>query len=92
MHPGEIESRKKNRFPAVIAERVLRADPLLLPDFEDGILKMTDCPEDEFLWLAPEIARSTRRFIRERGRKVLSQQPFFSARFILLPKLSDYCG
>ena len=75
MHPEEREFREENRFLASVAERVLRADPLLLPYFEDGVFKMTDRPEEEFLWFASGLSDETRRFIRERVREVLSQKP-----------------
>jgi len=75
MHPEERDFREENRFLASVAERVLRADPLLQPYFEDGVFAMTDRPEEEFLWFAPGLSEETRRFIRERVREVLSQKP-----------------
>jgi hypothetical protein len=75
MHPEEREFREENRFIASVAERVLRADPLLQPYLEDGDFKMVDRPEEEFMWFAPGLPAETRDFIRERAREVLQQKP-----------------
>lgn len=75
MHPEEREFREENRFIASVAQRVLRADPLLQPYFEDGVFRMTDRPEEEFMWFAPVLPAATREFIRERAREVLQQKP-----------------
>ncbi len=75
MHPEEREFRKENRFLASVAERVLRADPLLLPYFEDGDFSMTDRPEEEFMRFGPALSDETRQFIRERVREVISRKP-----------------
>jgi hypothetical protein len=75
MHPETREFREENRFLASVAERVLRADPLLQPYFEDGVFGMTDRPEEEFMSFDPALSDQTRQFIRERVREVLSQKP-----------------
>ncbi len=75
MHPEEKEFREENRFLASVAGRLLRADPLLLPYFEDGVFKITDRPEEEFCWFDPSLAPATREFIRQRSREILSQPP-----------------
>ncbi len=75
MHPEERDFREENRFIATVVERVLRRDPLLLPYFEDGVFKMVDRPEDDFMWFDSALSPTTRDFILARVRAVLQQKP-----------------
>lgn len=75
MHPEEREFREENKFLASVAERILRPDPLLLPYFEDGVFRIVDNPDEEFMWFHPSLTPETRQFIRERVQEVLQQPP-----------------
>ncbi len=75
MNSEERESKEANRFFVSVVERVLRRDPLLLPYFEDGLFKLIDKPDDDFMWFKPGISPGIRAFILERVQIVLGNKP-----------------
>jgi len=75
MNKEEREYREENRYFVTVVERVLRRDPLLLPYFEDGVFKLVDSPDDDFMWFKPDITSGIREFILNRVEEVLGEKP-----------------
>ncbi|MEA1926811.1 MAG: hypothetical protein U9N73_01285 [Candidatus Auribacterota bacterium] len=75
MKPEDINYKEENRYFVAVVERVLRSDPLLLPYFEDGLFKLIDKPEDEFMWFKPGISPDIQEFILDRLEEVLGENP-----------------
>lgn len=75
MHPEEREFNEENRFIVTVVERVLRRDPLLHPYFEDGVFRLIDKPDDDFMWFKTGISDGVRSFILERVQIVLGEKP-----------------
>ena len=72
---GGKDIKITDQYLVEIIERTLRDDPLLLPYFEDGSLKLVDKPEDDFLWFKPGISPETKEFILERIQIALGDKP-----------------
>lgn len=75
MKKEEKGSKEDNRYFISVVERILRRDPLLLPYFEDGVFKLVDNPDDEFMSFKPGIAPEVQAFIKERVEAVLGENP-----------------
>ena len=75
MNLEEQEYIEENRYFITVVERVLRSDPLLLPYFEDGVFKLVDSPNDEFMWFKSDISSEIQEFISDRVEEVLGEKP-----------------